>query len=89
MSTGGITGGMDPASNVQGNQGMEVPGTKKTPQATEPMVKGSNSLGQLKEQVPELYDAIVQGLAMQCGDRLQKHQERMKQIRKDAERDQG
>lgn len=89
MSTGGIAGGMDPASNVQGNQGMETPGEKKVPQKAEQMIKSSASLSQLREESPELYAAVLEGLAMQCGDRLQKHQERMKQIRKEAESNQG
>lgn len=46
-----------------------------------------SSVAQLREIAPEVYDKMMQGIAMQICNEMKKHQDEIKKIMRDASRD--
>lgn len=46
-----------------------------------------SSIGQLKEMAPEVYNKMLEGMAMAICNEMKHHQDEIKKIMRDAERD--
>ncbi|QLH36656.1 MAG: hypothetical protein HWD61_11390 [Parachlamydiaceae bacterium] len=63
----------------QTNQSPQVSG-----QADEGKMDSVSTMGDLKEKAPEVYRAMLQGIAMNVCDEMRRHQRRLKEIMRKA-----
>lgn len=86
--------GSDPVASVTGAENTEASTATTTATGTPTGTTGDfnastpiSSMADLKEKAPELYKAMMEGLAMNIVNEMRQHQEKLKEMQRQAQRE--